>query len=68
MKSYNRALKKHARKLRTNMTDAVRDQVLAGMGLRVLRFDNRQVLLKTASVLEMIDGVVLERLKTPPPP
>ena len=32
------------------------------LGLRVLRFDNRQVLLETDSVLEMIGRVVEERI------
>ena len=34
--------------------DALRDQALAGLGLRVLRFDNRQVLMETDSVIEVI--------------
>ncbi len=42
--------------------DQDRDAVLAGLGLRVLRFDNRQVLLETGAVLEVIDNVVKERL------
>lgn len=41
--------------------DQGRDAALAGLGLRVLRFDNRQVLLETAAVLAMIDAVVRER-------
>ncbi|MDO8938784.1 MAG: DUF559 domain-containing protein [Methylicorpusculum sp.] len=41
--------------------DQVRDQYLAGLGLRVLRFDNRQVLLETEAVVEVIG-------KSPPPP
>ncbi len=46
--------------------DAARDQVLKALGLRVLRFDNRQVLLETDSVVAEIDGVVRERLRNPP--
>ena len=38
--------------------DQVRDDALAGLGLRVLRFDNRQVLLETDAVLEVIDQIV----------
>lgn len=41
--------------------DQVRDQYLAGLGLRVLRFDNRQVLLETEAVVEVIG-------KSPPAP
>ena len=42
--------------------DQLRDDALAGVGLRVLRFDNRQVLSERDAVLEMIDTVVKERL------
>ncbi|MCX5871450.1 MAG: endonuclease domain-containing protein [Deltaproteobacteria bacterium] len=42
--------------------DQTRDDVLAGLGLRVLRFDNRQVLLETYGVLEEINEIVKERL------
>ena len=38
-----------------------RDAALAAMGLRVLRFDDRQVLLETDAVVEVILGVVMER-------
>jgi very-short-patch-repair endonuclease len=41
--------------------DQERDAALAGLGLRVLRFDNRQVLLETDAVLELIDEVVRGR-------
>ena len=41
--------------------DQDRDAALAGLGLRVLRFDNRQVLLETDAVLAVIDEVVRER-------
>lgn len=34
--------------------DAVRDAVLGGLGLKVVRFDDRQVLLETDAVLEVI--------------
>jgi very-short-patch-repair endonuclease len=42
--------------------DKDRDTALAGLGLRVLRFDNRQVLLETDAVLGVIDAVVSERV------
>ncbi len=42
--------------------DAVRDQALGMLGLCVLRFDNRQVLMETDSVVAVIDEVVLEQL------
>lgn len=42
--------------------DQARDAVLAGLGLYVLRFDNRQVLLETDAVLEVIDMIVKERV------
>ena len=43
------------------VADAERDAALTGLGLRVLRFDNRQVLLETEGVMAVIDGVVGER-------
>ena len=42
--------------------DQDRDAALASLGLRVLRFDNRQVLLETNAVLEMINRIVEEQL------
>lgn len=42
--------------------DQDRDAALAGLGLQVLRFDNRQVLLETDAVLVLIDAVVSERV------
>lgn len=42
--------------------DRLRDEALGRIGLRVLRFDNRQVLLETDAVLAVIDDVVGERL------
>ena len=42
--------------------DQMRDAALAGLGLRVLRFDNRQVLLETDAVLAVIDEVVRGRV------
>lgn len=47
--------------------DGVRDTSLTELGLRVLRFDNRQVLLETDAVLGMIGRVVVERLLKPNP-
>ncbi len=38
--------------------DQLRDQYLAQLGLRVLRFDNRQVLREMNSVLQVILGAV----------
>jgi very-short-patch-repair endonuclease len=40
--------------------DAERDAALTGLGLRVLRFDNRQVLLEIEGVMEVIDKVVCQ--------
>lgn len=42
--------------------DQKRDAALAGLGLRVLRFDNRQVLLETDAVLEVINMIIKERM------
>jgi very-short-patch-repair endonuclease len=42
--------------------DQARDAALAGLGLRVLRFDNRQVLLETDAVLAVIDETVKGRV------
>ncbi|MBT9538735.1 endonuclease domain-containing protein [Thiobacillus sp.] len=44
--------------------DQTRDVALAGLGLRVLRFDNRQVLLETEAVLSVIDEMVRARRET----
>lgn len=41
--------------------DQTRDVALARLGLHVLRFDNRQVLLETDAVLEVINMIVKER-------
>lgn len=41
--------------------DQVRDAALASLGLQILRFDNRQVLLETEAVLAVIDKAVSER-------
>jgi very-short-patch-repair endonuclease len=45
--------------------DQSRDAALAGLGLRVLRFDNRQILLETNAVLTVIDVVVRKRINPP---
>ena len=42
--------------------DQARDAALAGLGLHVLRFDNRQVLLETDAVLAVIDEAVKGRV------
>ena len=125
MESYNKALKKHARQLRSNPTDAEkrlwarlrhkqvsgtqfnrqkpilnsivdfysakaklvieldgsqhltpenrkkdqqRDSALHALGLKVLRFHNREVLLELETVMEKIYLVVEERIKSPPAP
>ncbi len=48
--------------------DRERDIQLAGTGLKVLRFDDRQVLRETDAVVEMIFQVVEERMKNVNPP
>ncbi len=45
--------------------DRERDIQLAGAGLKVLRFDDRQVLLECDAVLAVIYGVVVKRLNPP---
>jgi very-short-patch-repair endonuclease len=40
--------------------DAERDAALVGQGLRVLRFDNRQVSMEIEAVMTVIDGIVGE--------
>ena len=47
--------------------DQERDAALTGSGLRVLRFDNRQILLETEAVLEVIYAAVRERVNQNPP-
>ncbi|MDQ1314350.1 MAG: hypothetical protein QG662_459 [Pseudomonadota bacterium] len=42
--------------------DRARDAALAGLSLRVLRFDDRQVLLETDAVLAAIDEAVTGRM------
>ena len=41
--------------------DRLRDAFLASQGLRILRFDDRQVLLETTAVLEMVLRAICER-------
>jgi very-short-patch-repair endonuclease len=43
--------------------DAIRDAALSRMGLRVMRFDDRQALLETDAVVMMIWQVVVERCR-----
>ena len=50
------------------LKDAARDAALEKMGLKVLRFDDRQVLSETESVVAVIYGEVVERLKSLNPP
>lgn len=45
--------------------DSVRDEALAQLGLRVLKFDNKQVLAETDAVVEQIYCVVNLRLESP---
>ena len=46
--------------------DDKRDAALAGLGLQVLRFDNRQVLTETDAVLAVIEKTVKSRMENPP--
>ncbi len=50
------------------MKDQKRDELLAGLGLFVLRFNNGQVLRETDAVLTVLNAVVDERKKSPLPP
>jgi very-short-patch-repair endonuclease len=43
------------------VADAERDAALTGLGLRVLRFDNRQVLEEIEGVMLVIDEAICER-------
>jgi very-short-patch-repair endonuclease len=45
--------------------DQLRDTALVQLGLKVLRFDNRQVLTETAAVLEVIHEEVRVRMNPP---
>lgn len=45
--------------------DLERDEELAKIGIKVLRFDDRQVLLECEAVLEVIYVEVVERMKVP---
>jgi very-short-patch-repair endonuclease len=47
--------------MQNQLYDAERTRVLEALGMRVLRFDNRQVVTELESVLEKILEVVLER-------
>jgi very-short-patch-repair endonuclease len=44
--------------------DKVRDQYLAGVGLRVLRFNSREALEETDEVVEVIYSAIAEKLNT----
>lgn len=48
--------------------DTERDKALATLGLRVLRFDNLQVLKELDAVVEQIFMMITERIKSPPAP
>ncbi|MCU7959517.1 MAG: DUF559 domain-containing protein [gamma proteobacterium symbiont of Bathyaustriella thionipta] len=45
--------------------DAARDKALSQLGLYVLRFDNRQVLLETGAVADVVFQIVGQRLNPP---
>lgn len=45
--------------------DRVRDEALAQLGLKVLRFDNGQVLAETDAVVEQIYWIAKHRLESP---
>ncbi|MEG2724211.1 MAG: DUF559 domain-containing protein, partial [Acinetobacter sp.] len=45
--------------------DRVRDEVLAELGLIVLRFDNRQILAEIDGVVEVIFEISHQRLESP---
>ena len=47
------------------LKDQKRDELLAGLGLFVLRFNNGQVLLETDAILTVLNAVVDERKKSP---
>lgn len=42
--------------------DHLRDEALISLGLKVLRFDNRQVLLEMSEVLQVIHHVIEQRI------
>ncbi len=44
--------------------DAERDAKLASIGIKVLRFDDRQVLMETDAVLSVIYDAVMSRMKS----
>ena len=48
------------------LEDQRRSELLASLGLAVLRFDNRQVLLEMDAVLAVINSAVAERKLNPP--
>lgn len=48
------------------LKDQRRNELLEGLGLTVLRFDNRQVLLETDAVLAVISSAVEARKLNPP--
>jgi very-short-patch-repair endonuclease len=45
--------------------DEERDKWMETIGLKVIRFDNRQVICELESVMEKINAVVIARLKSP---
>jgi very-short-patch-repair endonuclease len=47
------------------LNDKQRNELLEKQGLKIVRFDNRQVLLEIEAVLEIIHAVVSERINSP---
>ena len=47
--------------------DQLRSEYLSSLGIEVLRFDNRQVLMETESVLQEIWGKAQQKIKSPSP-
>ena len=45
--------------------DQIRDQALSELGLVVLRFSNRQILIETDAVVDQIYWIAKQRLETP---
>ena len=48
--------------------DRKRDEYLGGLGLKVLRFDSRQVLTETEAVVQVISQTIKEKLNAQIPP
>ena len=46
------------------LKDGVRDKTLTDLGLRILRFDNKQVLTEMDAVLQTVYDIMLERIRS----